>query len=131
MSIQTLSALENAIEPYCRAGYIITSQTDSAIILRAPTPNFSWGLFAVGLFLLWPVAIYYWLRFNHSKERNVCVRITSQGGVEATGFTLDLLEREQQRQLSSKRLYTVIFLLVLLIIGGALLFIIIRELVKS
>jgi hypothetical protein len=123
--------LENAIEPYRQSGYVITSQTDSAIMLRAPAPNFSWGMFAIGLFLLWPVAIYYWLRFNHSKERNVCVRITSQEEIEATGFTLDLLEREQQRQLSSKRLYTVIFLLVLLIIGGVLLFIVIRELAKS
>ena len=131
MSIQRLSELENAIEPYRRAGYVIISQTDSAITLRAPTPRFSWGLFALGLVLLWPVAIYYWLHFNYRRDRSTCVRLTSQGQIEATGFTLSLMEEEQQRQLSYKRLYTVLFLLVLLIIGGALLFVVIRDLANS
>lgn len=131
MSIQTLSALENAIEPYREAGYIITSQTDSAITLRGPAPNFSWRLFVIGLFLLWPVAIYYWLRFNHRREKSVCVRVTSQGQIEAAGFTLDQLKGEQQRQLSTRRLYSVLFLLVLLLVGGALLFVVLREIAKS
>lgn len=131
MSIQTLSALENAIEPYRKAGYVITSQADTPIILRVPAPDFSWKLFVLGLVLLWPVAIFYWLRFNHQKERSVCVRLTSQGHIETTGFTLDLPEGEQQRQLSSRRLYCVILLLVLLLIGGVLLFILVRELSKS
>jgi hypothetical protein len=123
--------LENAIEPYREAGYVITSQTDSAITLRGPAPDFSWGLFVIGLFLLWPVAIYYWIRFNSRRDLSVCVRLTSQGQVEATGFTLDQLKGERQRQLSTRRLYSVLVLLVLLTIAVALLFVVIRELAKS
>lgn len=59
------------------------------------------------------------------------MRLTSSGEIEASGFTLDLLEGEQQRQPPSKRLYSVILLIVLLVIIGAFLFVIIRELAKS
>ncbi len=113
MSIQRLLALENAIEPYRRAGYIITSQTDLAITLRAPVRQFSWTLFLISLFLLWPLAIVYLIRFNQQKDRTVCVRITSQGQIEATGFTLDLLEKESQQQFPF-RLSSIVILLLLL-----------------
>lgn len=96
MSIQTLAALENAIEPYRRAGYVIIFQSDSAITLRPPAPNFAWGRFILGMFLLWPVAVVYLIRFNMRRDRCVCIRLTSQGNVEAMGFTLDLLERENK-----------------------------------
>lgn len=113
MSIQTLSALENAIEPYRQSGYIITSQTDLAITLRAPTRKFSWTLFVVSLVLLWPVAVIYLILFNQQRDRVVCVRITSQGAVEASGFTLDLLERERQRPSSFKPYGVALALLIL------------------
>lgn len=123
MSIQTLSTLENAVEPYRQAGYIITSQTNSAITLRAPVRKFSWGLFLTGLFLFWPVAIVYLIRFNQQKDRIVCVRITSQDQIEATGFTLSLLESEQQQRSLLSPSYIAMFLVILGAIIGLILLI--------
>lgn len=97
MSIQTLSLLENAVEPYRQAGYVITSQTDSAITLRAPAPYFSGNLFVVSLVFMWPLALYYLFQYNQRKGRTVCVRVTSQGEIEAIGFTLEQLQRERER----------------------------------
>jgi hypothetical protein len=105
--------LENAAEPYRKAGYVITSQTGSAITLRAPTPNFSGNLFVVSLVLIWPLAIYYLFLYNQRKDRTVCVRLTSQGHIEETGFTLDLLNKDRQRQESLRRLYIRLFLALL------------------
>lgn len=121
MSIQTLSALENAIEPYREAGYLITSQTDSAIILRAPVPKFSGNLFVVSLVFMWPLAVYYLLQYNRYRDRTVCVRMTSQGQIEEIGFTLQLLDRERQQQASSKRLLLVLSLVLLGVVCGLLL----------
>jgi hypothetical protein len=121
VSIQTLSTLENAIEPYREAGYVITSQTDSAITLRAPAPRFSGNLFVLSLVFMWPLAIYYLFQYNQRKDRSVCVRMTSQGRIEVTGFTLDLLNRDRQRQAASKRLLIVLSLVLLGIICALLL----------
>ncbi len=107
MSIQTLSALENAVEPYRQAGYVIINQTESAITLRAPARKFPWIPFAISLILLWPVAVIYLIWFNRQTDRTACVRITSQDRIEASGFTLDLLEREQRR-----RSFVVLFLII-------------------
>jgi hypothetical protein len=57
VSIQTLSTLENAIEPYLGAGYLITSQTELSMTLRAPARRFSWILFLPSLILVWPAAL--------------------------------------------------------------------------
>lgn len=121
MSIQTLSALENAIEPYRQAGYVIASQTDSAITLRAPAPPFSGNLFVVSLVLMWPLAVYYLFQYNQRKDRSVCVRLTSQGHIEEIGFTLDLLSRDRQRQASLRRLYIRLFLVLMGIVSCLLL----------
>jgi hypothetical protein len=115
VSIQTLSALENAIEPYRQAGYVISIQTESAITLRAPARKFSWTLFVISLVLLWPVAVIYLIRFNQQKDRSVCVRITSQSQIETSGFTLDMLEKEQQR-----RSFVALFLIISGVIVGLL-----------
>jgi hypothetical protein len=105
--------LENAIEPYRQAGYVIASQTGSAILLRAPAPYFSGNLFVVSLVFMWPLAIYYLFQYNQRKDRTVCVRLTSQGQIEETGFTLNLLDRDKKRQESLRRLYIRLFLLLL------------------
>jgi len=117
MSIQILSALENAIEPYLSAGYIITTQSDASITLRAPARRFSWMLFLLSLLILWPVAIIYLIWFNQRRERTICARVTSQGNIEIIGFTLSLLKRERQRQRALTLLY---FLLLALMIVVAL-----------
>lgn len=91
-----MSALENAAGPYRLAGYVITSQTDSSVTLRAPARRFSWAFFAAGLVLLWPVSVVYLVWFNLRRQRDVCLRVTSLGEIEASGFTLELLERERR-----------------------------------
>lgn len=118
MSIQTLSALENAIEPYRQAGYVITYQADSAITLRPPVPKFSWGRCMVSLFLLWPLAVFYLVKFNLWRDRSVCVRVTSQGQIEATGFTIEQMEKEGRQPLSFRPSRVLIFILMLGIVGG-------------
>lgn len=119
MSIQTLSALENAIEPYRQGGYVITSQTDLALILQAPARRFSWLFFLVSLLVVWPVAVIYLVWFNQHRNRTVCVRLTSQGHIEETGFILDLLTRERRRQ-------KIIYLIFALIVGVIISLLIIR-----
>ncbi len=54
-----------------------------------------WCRFIVSMFLLWPVTVFYLIRFNRWRDRSVCVRLTSQCQIEASGFTLDLPEEER------------------------------------
>lgn len=110
MSIQTLSALENAIEPYCQAGYVLTSQNDMAMTLRAPARKFSWLFFLISLLIVWPIAVIYLVWFNQRRDRTVCVRATSQGQIEETGFVLALLVRERRKQ-------RIIYLIFALLVG--------------
>ena len=42
MNVETLSALEQAIEPYRKSGYRIISQTDSSITLMGQHRPFSY-----------------------------------------------------------------------------------------
>lgn len=119
MSIQTLSALENASEPYRQAGYVITSQTDLAMTLRAPARRFSWLFFLLSLLIVWPVAVIYLVWFNQHRDRTVCVRLTSQEHIEETGFILDLLIKERRRQ-------KVIYLVFALLVGAIISLILIR-----
>lgn len=114
VSIQTLAALENAIEPYLDAGYIITSQTDLSITLLAPLRRFSWIFFLFSLLLVWPVAVIYVVWFNQRGDRSLCVRITAQGRIEESGFVLDLLIRERRQQ----RIFIIAFLLLAVAIIG-------------
>ena len=118
VSIQTLAALENAIEPYRQVGYIITAQSDSAITLRPSVPKFSWWFFTLSLLLLWPVAVVYLIRFNQWRDRSVCVRLTSKGQIEVTGFTLDLLARGSRRQFPVSLARIALFLLLLGMTSG-------------
>lgn len=83
---------------------------------RACSP-FSGNLFVVSLVLMWPHAVYYLFQYNQRKDRSVCVRLTSQGHIEETGFTLDLFNRDRQRQESLRRLYIRLFLVLLGIIA--------------
>jgi hypothetical protein len=104
MSIQILSILKNAVEPYRQAGCVITFQTDCVITLHASIRQFSWTLCLISRLLLCPLAIVYWPRFNQQKDRTVCVGVTSQGQIEATGYTLDVLESESHNNYLSGHL---------------------------
>ncbi len=96
------------------AGYAITSQTDLTMTLQAPARNFSWLFFLLSLLIVWPVAVIYLVWFNQHRDRSVYMRLTSQGYIEETGFSLDLLVRERRRQ---KIIYLIFALLVGMIIS--------------
>lgn len=94
----TLAELEQAIEPYRRAGFIVTSQSQGAITLTVPPERFSYAFFIFALILLWPVAVIYLVSFNNQRGKSVCLRITSQGYIEESGYTLEMLARARRRR---------------------------------
>ncbi|MDQ3816224.1 MAG: hypothetical protein M3362_00870 [Acidobacteriota bacterium] len=93
----TLAELERAIEPYRQEGFTITSQSEGAITLSPPPERLSYLVFFITLVLFWPVAVIYLVSFNSHKNRQVCVRLTSQGRIEETGYTLEALARDRGR----------------------------------
>jgi hypothetical protein len=98
MNTEALKALEIAIEPYRANGYMITSQNESSITLVGRSQKFSYLGFLFFLLLLWPVAVLYLISYNHQPDRTVCLRLTSQGGIEASGYTLNMAERARRRR---------------------------------
>lgn len=98
MNNQLLAALERAIEPYRHAGFIVISQSADAITLIHSQEKFNYLLFISLIVLFWPLAIFYVISFNNRRDRTVCVRITSQGYIEESGYTLDLVVRERRRE---------------------------------
>jgi hypothetical protein len=98
MDTEMLAALEEAIEPYRRAGFVVTSQTEGSITLVLPREKFSYLLFIVTLILIWPVAVIYLVSYNNQRDRSVCLRVTSQGYIEASGYTLGTIERERKHR---------------------------------
>lgn len=113
MNIHNLATLEKAIEPYRAAGYTITNQSESAMTLIAPQRRFSWIIFIFCLLFLWPVAVIYLIVHNRHQRKSICVRVTSTGDVEITGYTFEVATKERQRML----LITVIFLLVIIVLS--------------
>ncbi len=71
MNTHTLAALEHAIEPYLRAGYLVTAQSDRAIMLTGKPKRFSYIGFIVALLLFWPAAVIYLIVYNNRRERSV------------------------------------------------------------
>lgn len=99
MDRQGLAALEQAIEPYRRKGFVITSQSEGAITLAPPVRRFNYFLFLIALLLVWPVAVLYLINFNSQRGKSVCIRITSRGRIEESGYTLEVIEKSRKRQL--------------------------------
>jgi hypothetical protein len=114
----TLAQLEQSIEPYRRAGFVVTSQSEGAITLALPPERFSYALFIL-LMLIWPLAVIYLVYHNNQGAKSVCLRVTSQGYIEESGYTLGVMERERKRR---------IFIGVLLfsIVAAVILFILIQ-----
>lgn len=98
MNTQRLSLLEQAIEAYRREGFVLVSQSTDAITLSYSAEKFNYGLFIILLLLFWPAAAFYFISYNNRRHRTVCVRITSQGYIEESGYTLDLITRERKRE---------------------------------
>lgn len=94
----TLAYLEQAIEPYRRVGFIVTSQSEGAITLTLPPERFSYVLF-IFLLLIWPLAVIYLIYHNSQRGKSVCLRVTSQGYIEESGYTLAVLERDRRRRI--------------------------------
>lgn len=118
MDKSTLAHLEQAIGPYRRAGFVVTSQSEGAITLSLPPEKFNYVLFVI-LLLIWPLAVIYLVYHNSQKGKNVCLRVTSQGYIEESGYTLEALERERRRRIF-------IGVLLLSLIAAVILFILIR-----
>jgi hypothetical protein len=93
-----LAQLEQAIEPYRRAGFVVTSQSEGAITLAIPLERFSYLLFII-LLLIWPLAVIYLVSYNTQREKIVCLRVTSQGYIEESGYTLRVLARDRRRRI--------------------------------
>jgi hypothetical protein len=97
MNTLTLAHLEQAIEPYRCAGFVVTSQSESAITLSLPAERFSYLLFIV-LLLIWPLAVIYLVSYSTQRQNSVCLRSTSQGYIEVSGYTLEVIARERRRR---------------------------------
>lgn len=93
-----LAALEEAIEPYRRQGFIVVSQAEDAFTLAYLSERFNYLLFIVFLLIFWPVAVFYLISFNNRRGRVVTIRITSQGYIEESGYTLDLIARARRQE---------------------------------
>lgn len=119
MDSDKLAALEEAIKPYRRSGFIVTSQSEGAITLSLPQEKFSYLFFIFTLILFWPIAVVYLISFNNQSGKSVCLRITAQGYIEASGYTLEAIKRNHRRR-------KIITLLLFLILAVVILFILLR-----
>jgi len=99
MDRQGAAVLEQAIEPYRRKGFVITSHSETAIILSPPPKRFNYLLFLITLLLFWPLAVIYLINYNSQKGRSVCIRITSQGEIEESGYTFEAIASARKRRL--------------------------------
>lgn len=93
MLSEQLAMLEHAAEPYISSGYRVFSQTDTSLTLIRARPRFSIIAFLILLVVFWPAAIIYSVANRNRRDTVVCLRITSQGFIEASGDTSDDLER--------------------------------------
>jgi ABC-type spermidine/putrescine transport system permease subunit II len=117
MNTLTLAELEQAAEPYRRAGFAVTSQSEGALTLAPPTKKFSYLFFIFTLILLWPVAVVYLISFNNRKGKSVCLRITSRGYIEESGYTLRAMARERKRiRLINALLFALLGVIILIIL---------------
>lgn len=119
MDQQTLAALEQAITPYRRKGFVITFQSEGAITLTLPPEKFNYLFFIITLLLLWPVAVVYLISHYNQRGKDVCLRVTSQGYIEESGYTLGALARDRRRRI-------IISVIIFSLIGMVILFILIR-----
>ncbi len=116
-SLSPLFDLERCAEPYLRAGYRIVSQTHSSLTLLRPSPPFSTALFIVLLIVFWPGAIIYSVSNRNRRGQMVCLRVTSEGEIEATGD--GTLERRRAATRRTNQLIVVALMLLVIAIIGA------------
>src|SRR5437868_12862815 len=110
-----LFLLEQAIEPYRRAGFVVTSQSENAITLVLPPERFSYLLFIV-LLLVWPLAVLYLVYYYTQSGKTVCLRFNSQGDIEVNGYSLEDIAKERRRRKFTYRLILAATAVVILVI---------------
>lgn len=115
MNVHFRAALEQAAEPYRREGFTVVSQSEDAIMLGNQGEQFNYLIFVASLILFWPLAVYYLVSFNSRRSRTVCLRLTSQGHIDESGYTLDSLIRDRRRDRLVGLLALGMFLLLALI----------------
>ena len=115
MDTRKLFLLEQAIEPYRRAGFVVTYQSESAITLALPPERFSYLLFIL-LLLVWPLAVLYLVSYYTQSGKIVCLRYTSQGDIEINGYTLEDIARERRRGKFTFRLVSATIAIAILLI---------------
>lgn len=98
MDPQSLAILEQAIEPYRQAGYVVASQSEGVIVLTPPPGSFNYLFFFLSLIFFWPLAVYYVVSFNNRTNRNVYIKVTCDGYIEESGYTLDVVASERRRE---------------------------------
>src|SRR3982751_4179692 len=111
MDRKMLAILEQATEPYRLAGFIVISQSEGTITLVQPRVKFNYLLFII-LLLVWPLAIIYLISFNNKREKWVCLRVTSQGQIEESGYTLAASERDYRH---GQLVYSIILIILIVI----------------
>lgn len=104
------------MEPYRRAGFVITSQSDGATTLVHHRAKFNYLLFVI-LLLVWPLALLYFISFNNQKERMVCLRVTSQGEIEERRYTLAAAEKDRRRE---KLVNSIIIITLIIVLIGVI-----------
>jgi hypothetical protein len=110
-----LAQLEQAIEPYRRAGFVVTSQSEGAITLALPPERFSYALFII-LLLIWPLAVVYLVYHNSQRGKSVCLRVTSQGYIEESGYTLGVMAKQRRRRIFMNVLLLTLLAVIILFI---------------
>jgi hypothetical protein len=115
MDTRKLFLLEQAIEPYRRAGFVVTYQSESAITLALPPERFSYLLFIL-LLLVWPLAVLYLVSYYTQSGKIVCLRYTSQGDIEVNGYTLEDIARERGHRKFTYRLVSAIIAIAIVLI---------------
>jgi hypothetical protein len=115
MDTRKLFLLEQAIEPYRRAGFVVTYQSESAITLALPPERFSYLLFII-LLLVWPLAVLYLVSYYTQSGKTVCLRYNSQGDIEVNGYTLEDIARERGRRKFNYRLVSATIVIAILLI---------------
>ncbi len=110
--------LERCAEPYLHAGYTVISQTHSSLTLLRPSAPFSTALFIVLLIVFWPGAIIYSVSNRNRRNQMVCLRVTSQGEVEATGNGTMEQRRAAKRRANQFAIVAMMLLLIAVIGAG-------------
>lgn len=102
---ENLAALEEAVRPYRERGYMITQQNEMSMTLVGPREPLNLVTLALLLIFFWPGGLIYLIANRNQGERAAFFRLTSDGKIEVSGYTLTALEAEERRQARSQKIW--------------------------